>query len=308
MLLNLAGKSIMRPKNLLCLLILLKATSAWASQRDTVRLYYNINQKELSPSHKITLDSLSDFIGDTTTIKIFGFADYLGRRDSNYNLSKVRAAAVKNYLLTLHSGNRSIVTDGKGQVDALSKNLRPLGEPLNRRVDIVITKPAPKIKVAAVAVPVRQPVTIRPEIAPVKRPDDSVYARINDLPKLNVGDSVSFKEITFLPGRHFLRQAAIHYMVALKDCLKANPNLKIEIQGHICCQYDNKDGLDFDTKKNNLSLTRAKYIYDYLVDEGIKPDRLRYKGLGSKEPKVFPELSAYDQDQNRRVVIVLLGK
>ncbi len=112
-----------------------------------------------------------------------------------------------------------------------------------------------------------------------------------------------------MPGRHFLRQAAIHYMVALKDCLKANPNLKIEIQGHICCQYDNKDGLDFDTKKNNLSLTRAKYIYDYLFRrEGITPDRLRYKGLGSKEPKVFPELSAYDQDQNRRVVIVLLGK
>ncbi len=298
----------MRPKNLLCLLILLRAASAWAYQGDTIRLFYNINQKELSPRHKITLDSLGHLISDTTTIKIWGFADYLGRRDSNYTLSKARAGTVKNYLLTLHNGNRSIVTDGKGQVDAGSKNFSPLGEPLNRRVDIVVTKPAAKIKVATVPVPIKEPVKIREEIVPVKKSDDSVYARINDLPKLNVGDSVSFKELTFLPGRHFLRQAAIHYMVALKDCLKANPNLKIEIQGHICCQYDNKDGLDFDTKKNNLSLTRAKYIYDYLVDEGIKPDRLRYKGLGSKEPKVYPELSAYDQDQNRRVVIVLLGK
>ena len=285
----------MRPKNLLCLLILLKATSAWACRRDTVKLFYNINQKELSPRHKITLDSLGHFIGDATTIRIFGFADYLGRRDSNYTLSKARAETVKNYLSALHVGNRSIIADGKGQVDAASKIQSPLGEPLNRRVDIIITrKPAPKIKAAAVPVPIKQPVPIRENIVPVKRPDDSVYARINDLPKLTVGDSVSFKELTFLPGRHFLRQAAIHYMVALKDCLKANPNLKIEIQGHICCQYDGKDGLDFDTKKNNLSLTRAKYIYDYLVDEGITADRLRYKGLGSKEPKVYPELSAND--------------
>ncbi len=140
----------MRPKNLLCLLILLKATSAWACQKDTVRLFYNINQKELSARHKITLDSLGHFIGDTTTIRIFGFADYLGRRDSNLTLSKARAETVKNYLLTLHSSNKSIVTDGKGQVDATSKSLTSLGEPLNRRVDIIITrKPGLKIKLTA---------------------------------------------------------------------------------------------------------------------------------------------------------------
>lgn len=289
----------MKLKNLLFLFILLKATSAWSYQRDTVKLFYNINQKELSPGHKNTLDSLSRMLSDTTTVHIWGFADYLGRRDSNYTLSKARAETVKNYLLNLHRGNRSIIADGEGQVDATTTNLTPLGEPLNRRVDIIVVKPAKKIKIATI--PLKEPVT-------VKRPDDSVYRRISNLPKMNVGDSVSFKELTFIPGRHFLRQASIYYMVALKDCLKANPNLKIEIQGHICCQFDGKDGLDFDTNKNNLSLARAKFIYDYLIDEKISPDRLRYKGLGSKEPKVYPEMSAEDQNQNRRVVIVLLGK
>jgi len=296
----------MKLKNLPLLLILLKATSAWSCQRDTVKLFYNINQKELSPAHKNTLDSLSRLLSDTATVHIWGFADYLGRRDSNYILSKARAETVKIYLLNLHSGNRSIVADGKGQVDAATKNFTPLGQPLNRRVDIIIAKPAKKMKIAAV--PLKEPVIIKKDIIPAKRPDDSVYSRINNLPKMNVGDSVSFKELTFIPGRHFLRQASIYYMVALKDCLKANPNLKIEIQGHICCQFDGKDGLDFDSNKNNLSLARAKFIYDYLVDEKISPDRLRYKGLGSKEPKVYPEMSARDQDQNRRVVIVLLGK
>jgi outer membrane protein OmpA-like peptidoglycan-associated protein len=296
----------MKLKKLLFLLILLKAASACSCQRDTVKLFYNINQKELSPRHKTTLDSLSRLLGDTTTVHIWGFADYLGKRDSNYTLSKARAETVKNYLLNLHNGNRSIIAGGKGQVDAATKNRTPLGEQVNRRVDIIIEKQSPKIKIAVV--PLKEPVIIRKNIPPVKKTDDSVYSRIKDLPKMNVGDSVSFKELTFIPGRHFLRQAAIYYMVALKDCLKANPNLKIEIQGHICCQFDGKDGLDFDTNKNNLSLARAKFIYDYLIDEKISPDRLRYKGLGSKEPKVYPEMSAEDQNQNRRVVIVLLGK
>src|ERR1700729_3793057 len=112
----------MKLKNLLFLLILLKATSAWSYQRDTVRLFYNINQKELSPAHKITLDSLSRLLSDTTLVHIWGFADYLGRRDSNYTLSKARAETVKNYLLNVHGGNRSIFADGKGQVDATITN------------------------------------------------------------------------------------------------------------------------------------------------------------------------------------------
>jgi outer membrane protein OmpA-like peptidoglycan-associated protein len=295
----------MKFKNILFLIILLKAASAWSCQRDTVRLFYNINHKELSPGHKITLDSLNRLLNDTATVHILGFADYLGKRAPNYTLSKARAETAKNYLLSLHSRNGAIIADGKGQVDATTTILTPLGEQLNRRVDIIIAKPAKKIKIAVVP---KEPIIIKKNIPPIKRADDSVYSRINGLPKMNVGDSVSFKELTFIPGRHFLRQAAIYYMVALKDCLKANPNLKIEIQGHICCQFDGKDGLDFDTNKNNLSLARAKFIYDYLLDEGIAADRLRYKGLGSKEPKVYPEMSAEDQNQNRRVVIVLLGK
>ena len=273
---------------------------SFSCRLDTIKLFYNINQKELSSQHKVTLDSLSHFLSDTTAVHIYGFADYLGKRDSNYTLSKYRAETVKKYLLTLHSKNVRIAPEGKGQVDATTTNLSALGEPLNRRVDIIFATAAPKSKTAVIHLK---------NTTPIKRKDDSVYIRINNLAKLNVGDSLSFKELTFQPGRHFLRgQAAIHYMVALKDCLKAHPNLKIEIQGHICCQYDKKDGLDFDTRKNNLSLTRAKFIYDYLVSEGINPGRLSYKGLGSKEPKVYPERSADDQNQNRRVVIVLTGK
>jgi outer membrane protein OmpA-like peptidoglycan-associated protein len=309
----------MKLKILFCLLILLKALPSWSCGRDTTRLFFYINQSALSSRHKATLDSLSHLLSDTTAVQIRGFADYLGKRDSNYTLSKARAETVKNYLLILHSKNVRMVAEGWGQVDAATKNISALGEPFNRRVDIIVAKAAPKNQIAVKAIPAdkitikarpvdRITALISREPISEKRKDDSVYTRISDLPKLKIGDSVSFKELTFQPGRHFLRRAAVPYMVALKDCLRDHPSLKIEIQGHICCQNDGKDGLDFDTNKNNLSVNRAKFIYDYLVSEKINADRLRYKGLGSKEPKIFPELSAEDQNQNRRVVIVLLAK
>lgn len=294
----------MKLKLFIFLFIILKAAPSWSCQRDTIRLFYGINQKDLTDRHKVTLDSLSRFISDTTVVKIHGFADYLGKRDSNFTLSTARADIVKAYLLKQHSKSERLFANGKGQIDASKKTVSVLGELFNRRVEIIFfrpntAKPAPKKQMM---VP-RLKDTLR-----LKKKDDSVYTRINNIGVRNVGDSISFSELTFQPGRHFLRPSAVRYMVALKDLLKAHPTLKIEIQGHICCQYNGKDGEDFDTRKFELSLTRAKFIYDYLVSEGISPARLTYKGLGSKEPKVYPEMSSIDQDVNRRVVIVLTGK
>jgi outer membrane protein OmpA-like peptidoglycan-associated protein len=294
----------MKLKLLFCLFILLKALPSWSCRRDTIRLFYDINQKELTAGHKATLDSLSRFIRDTTVVKIHGFADYLGKRDSNFTLSTARAEIVKAYLQKLHSKSERLFANGKGQVDVSTKAHSTIGAPFNRRVEVIFARPAaPKPAPKKLMIVPRWRDTLR-----LKKKDDSVYTRINNIGGRNVGDSISFTELTFLPGRHFLRQSAVHYMVALKDLLKAHPNLKIEIQGHICCQYNGKDGEDFDTRKNELSLTRAKFIYEYLVSEGINPTRLTYKGLGSKEPKVYPEMSSIDQDVNRRVVIVLTGK
>ena len=92
-------------KKLVCLLVLLKALPCFSCQRDTVRLFYAISQSSLSPQHKATLDSISHLLADTSSVRIRGFADYLGRRDSNYTLSKARAETVKNYLLSRKLNN-----------------------------------------------------------------------------------------------------------------------------------------------------------------------------------------------------------
>jgi len=264
--------------------------------RDTLQLFYNIGQKELSVVNKAKLDSLNSLLIDTSKVYIFGFADYLGKKGSNYFLSKHRAETVRDYLLNLH-GKNIFIANGKGEVGSATDYVSPLGEPVNRRVDIIITPSLKKNK----------NIPLKTTSATLKK-NDSVYKRINSLAKLKVGEGISFKELTFLPGRHYLNPGAMPILVALTAYLKAHKNLKIEIQGHVCCITGNDDGYDTDVSQPKLSETRAKFIYDYLVSEGIKAERMRYRGLGGTDPKVSPELTADDQNQNRRVVIVVLAK
>jgi len=271
----------MKLKNLLCLLIILKGIPSYSCQRDTIKLFYNINQKELSRQNKGKLDSLNKFLIDNTSVHILGFADYLGNKESNYPLSEERAEIVKTYLLRLHKNNVQIVANGKGEVTATTKKISSFGEPLNRRVDIIV---------------------------PHKKKEDNFHTRVNNLSKLNVGESMSFKELTFQGGRHYLNASSVPYLDTLTLYLKKHENLKIEIQGHICCEYNHPDGFDIDVGKNNLSVNRAKFIYEYLVSKGIKAQRMLFKGVGSSDPEVFPEKTVDDQTENRRVQIVLLSK
>jgi outer membrane protein OmpA-like peptidoglycan-associated protein len=92
---------------------------------------------------------------------------------------------------------------------------------------------------------------------------------------------------------------------AFAESLKKMPDVKIELQGHICCHGKQGDGLDIETGMENLSVMRAKEVHDYLIAKGVDKKRLVYKGLGNNFPKVWPEMSNADQVANRRVEAVI---
>ncbi len=75
--------------------------------------------------------------------------------------------------------------------------------------------------------------------------------------------------------------------------LKANPDLKVEIQGHT----DNIGSAEYNMK---LSLRRAQAVADYLIKHGISPSRLRVKGYGFTRP-VAPNDTPEGRALNRRV-------
>lgn len=87
--------------------------------------------------------------------------------------------------------------------------------------------------------------------------------------------------------------------------IKHNPRIrKLEVQGHT----DHAGSLKYNMK---LSDDRAKSVMDYLINQGIEPERLSYKGYGPTKPLVplaagQKKESAEDAAKNRRVEFVIL--
>ena len=75
--------------------------------------------------------------------------------------------------------------------------------------------------------------------------------------------------------------------------LESNPSLRIEISGHT-------DNSGSDAHNKQLSLNRARAVYQYLIDHGIDATRLEYAGYGSSAP-VAPNDTDKNRQLNRRI-------
>lgn len=298
------------------LLLLLKSVQSLASGVDTLKLYYPIDKYELSAENKAKLEGLNKLLADSAAISVTGYADYLGTSSHNIILSRNRAETVKAYLLTLKE-TFAVSTGGMGAVKS-STEKSVMGEPSNRRVDVIyevkkplaMTKPIPA---TAPVVPVtkRDSVPARPKQAitvDTTREPASFNARLNNLKDAKVGSSISFEELTFQPGRHFLNPEAVRYLITILKFMQKHTNVTFQIIGHICCETDGRDGEDYDSGGYVLSVNRAKFIYDYFIEKGIAANRMTYKGVGSTRQKVFPERTEHDRYLNRRVEFLITGK
>ena len=67
----------------------------------------------------------------------------------------------------------------------------------------------------------------------------------------------------------------------------------------MCCTQNSRDAVDKRTQKRNLSVARAKYIYDYLARKGVDKKRMKYVGLRRKFPL------GGDPKYDRRVEILI---
>jgi len=56
-----------------------------------------------------------------------------------------------------------------------------------------------------------------------------------------------------------------------------------------------------------LSQNRAKAVYQYLVNGGISPIRLVYKGYGETQP-ILPNTSDENRSKNRRTEFKIIAK
>lgn len=119
--------------------------------------------------------------------------------------------------------------------------------------------------------------------------------------KAKAGDIIRLKSINFYNNIDVILPRSKPVLEELLTIMKSNSTLKIEIQGHICCKRPDQE--------DSVSLARAKAIYNYLVDNKINKNRLKYKGYGVSKPIYkIPEKNNFEEDENRRVEILIVDK
>ncbi len=251
-------------------------------------VYFKSNSYELSKESKVKLDSLAE-LKSNLTFRIFGNSDPSGNGELNKKLSESRANTVDNYLKGKIRNNIKLGNViGWGIEKQITDNSTDELRSKNRRVDVFIEKSfAPGEKISRKMLPS----FLSTKVAQMK-----------------VKDTFSLPDVSFIGGRHVWLRSGNADLSKLARILNENPTLEVELQGHICCDYENFDGEDADLKTFNLSWTRANAIKEFLLKQGINPSRIRAAGIGHLNPLIYPEITEADRIKNRRVELVLIKK
>ena len=237
---------------------------------------YTISNKEQT--------KLINFITDLDiqkvySIDIYGFCDDRASFEYNIVLSNNRANSVRNMLVSQNVPQEKIITIlGKGEVP-LSTNIEaeiPKVRQSNRKVEIIVNlmgnnpngKAYPKKNYNKLLI-------IR------GYPNDNT-----DLLKgeLSVGDKIRFEDLYFEIGYPFLTPKSKKELEKIADILVERKNIFFTIEGHVCCTKGDSDAINRTTKKRNLSVARAEYIFNYLDRKGVEKYRMKFKGMQRQFP------------------------
>jgi outer membrane protein OmpA-like peptidoglycan-associated protein len=132
----------------------------------------------------------------------------------------------------------------------------------------------------------------------VKRPD-TVKFEIR-LKKAKPGQTLRLENIKFVGDDIGFLPSSRASLLSLHKFMEENPTAKIEIGGHV-----NAPDMRNLPKLKKLSKDRAKAVYDYLVEKGIEPSRIDYKGWGNSKMIYKKPLNEKQNEENRRVEVVV---
>ena len=97
---------------------------------------------ELTEQGKALLDenrrTAKDLLSRATLIEIIGHTDDKGDEKENMKLSRLRAASVRDYLISNGHDASKMITTGKGETRPVASNDTKEGRAKNRRVEILV--------------------------------------------------------------------------------------------------------------------------------------------------------------------------
>ncbi len=239
-----------------------------AQKELTHEVYFDTDKSEIPESeHTKLLAFLSEIESlDIDKISIYGFCDDRGSQAYNLKLSNDRA----NNIRAIFSNNEfdeSVIinVDGKGAILLKlieEENVEKIRS-LNRKVLIIVKQVFPP----------------KPEV--VVKPKDAAEILSGHL---KAGDNIVLDNILFKTGYSYLLPESVKTLENITKVMVKRKDIYFTIQGHVCCTQNSRDAIDRKTKQRNLSLSRAKYIYDYMAKKGVDKKRMKFVGMRRKFP------------------------
>ena len=283
--------------------------SFWGYSQLQFTVFFETNKYQLNDREDYKLQSWISENRNNKVVAIHGFTDEDGTTSSNDTLAQKRVKAIFEII----NGKMPIREDFKtisfGENFNQSKNKADnrkvtiyyiLEKDLARENGILGIKEAPKF------------IEVAPK-AEINYPDKMVFENPNGttsefkldvefmkkVGNATVGEKLKIDNLEFMINTFAVVNESRGKLYELLLVLQHNPQLKIEIQGHLCCMP---------VDRTDLSTKRAKAIYSFLVANQIYPPRLSYKGFGSSQP-IFPipEKNEAERAANRRVEIVIVA-
>lgn len=236
------------------------STNTYAQEEKTFQVFFETDSFNLKSKEWVELVQFLKTRDTICTIEIKGYCDDRASQLYNKKLSENRARKVYEQISKYNFCTEyPILFFGEGKI-ALVKDIDSTKQRnYNRRVDVKVRYKIKKTKENSIK--------------------KMISAIITDTQK--IGDKITFNEILFFGRMHRFRPHSFASLDSLTYYLKKYPKYVIKINGHVCLmgiKDRNQDGYDKQTRTFNLSETRAKAVYEYLIDKGIDSTRLGYEG------------------------------
>ncbi|MCA6421768.1 MAG: OmpA family protein [Flavobacterium sp.] len=283
---------------------LLFVTTFYSQEQFSV--YFDSNKFDLTTKEKQSLNNWISENKNNKIVAIHGFTDEVGTTGFNDTLAQKRV----DFIFQNVKNQIKIREDFKTRSFGESFN-QSVNKAENRKVTIfyILEKDLPRedeILGIKKAIKEEQPKTeiVYPEKLVFENPNGTISefkldrVFMKTMGEAKPGEKLKIENLNFIINTFAVVNESRGKMYELLLVLQKNPQLKIEIQGHLCCMP---------VDRTDLSTQRAKAIYNFLIQNEIDKSRLSYKGFGSTQPIYpLPEKDEKERAANRRVEILII--
>jgi outer membrane protein OmpA-like peptidoglycan-associated protein len=280
--------------------------SFFTQAQEQISFYFDTNQSDLKKSESTRLNQWMESHKKVKIVAINGYTD----EDGTVGFNDILAQKRVDFIFKIVKNKIAIRDDFKSrsfgklhnQSDDKAQNRRVtiyyiLEQDLSREEEILGIEKVEPVKKTKLKKQF-------PEAIVIQNPNgtESVYDLnvefMRQVDAAEPGEKLKLENLNFQLNTFAIVNESRGKLYELLIVMQQNPELSIDIQGHLCCMTNDR---------NNLSYQRAKAISNFLRANGIDNSRVTFQGFGVENPIYpIPEKNEVERAANRRVEILIL--